>query len=81
VWGAETWTVRTLDQKYLESFEIWRWRRLQKITWTDHVRYEEILLRVNGKRKILQRIKKRKAKGGFTHSMPRPCRSPAMPCR
>ena len=26
------------DHKYLESFEMWCWRRMEKISWTDHVR-------------------------------------------
>ena len=32
-----------------------------KITWTDHVRNEEVLLRVNEQRNILHEIRKRKA--------------------
>jgi hypothetical protein len=36
--GAETWTLRAVDQKHLESFEMWCWRRMEKISWTDHVR-------------------------------------------
>jgi hypothetical protein len=32
--------------KHLESFEMWCWRRMEKISWTDHVRNEEVLLRV-----------------------------------
>ena len=30
--GAETWTLRKADQKYLESSEIWCWRRMEKIS-------------------------------------------------
>jgi hypothetical protein len=45
-YGAETWTFRAVDQKHLESFEMWCWRRMEKISWTDHVRNEELLLRV-----------------------------------
>ena len=48
-------------KKYLESFEIWCWRRMEKINWTDHVRNEEVLLRVNEQRNILHEIRKRKA--------------------
>jgi hypothetical protein len=47
VCGAETWTLRVVGQKTLESFEMWCWRRIEKISWTDHVRNEEVLLRVN----------------------------------
>jgi hypothetical protein len=25
---------------------MWFWRRMEKISWTDHVRNEEVLLRV-----------------------------------
>jgi hypothetical protein len=35
-----------MDQMYLESFEMWCWRRMEKISWTDHVRNEEVLHRV-----------------------------------
>jgi hypothetical protein len=38
LYGAETWTLRTVDQKHLVSFEMWCWRRMGKISWTDHVR-------------------------------------------
>jgi hypothetical protein len=38
LFGAETWTLRATDKKYLESFEMWCWRRMEKISWTDHVR-------------------------------------------
>jgi hypothetical protein len=26
--GAETWTLRKADEKYFESFEMWRWTRM-----------------------------------------------------
>ena len=34
---------------------------MEKIIWTDHVRYEEVLLRVKEQRNILHEIRKRKA--------------------
>jgi hypothetical protein len=43
--GAESCTARKVDQKYLESFEIWCWRRMKKISWTDRVK-NEILRRI-----------------------------------
>ena len=61
LYGAENWTLRAADQKYLESFEMWCWRRMEKISWTDHVRNEEMLLRINEQRNILHEIRKRKA--------------------
>ena len=61
LYGAETWTLRAADQKYMESSEMWCWRRMEKISWTDHVRNEEVLLRVNEQRNIRHEIRKRKA--------------------
>ena len=61
LYGAETWTPQAADQKYLESFEMWCWRRMEKISWTNHMRNEEVLLRVNEQRNILHEIRKRKA--------------------
>jgi hypothetical protein len=60
LYGAEKWMLRAADQKYLESFEMWCWRRME-ISWTDHVRNEEVLLRINEQRNILHDIRKRKA--------------------
>jgi len=40
---------------------MWCRRRMEKISWTDHVRNEEVLLRVNEQSNILREISKRKA--------------------
>jgi hypothetical protein len=60
LYGAETWTLQKMDQKYLESFEMWCWRRMEKISCTDHMRNEEVLHRVKEERNILHTIKRRK---------------------
>ena len=39
-YAARTWTLRKAGQKYLESFEIWCWKRFGKISWTDHMKNE-----------------------------------------
>jgi hypothetical protein len=41
LYGSETWTIRALDQKHLESIEMWCWKRMEKISWTD--RGEQLL--------------------------------------
>jgi hypothetical protein len=61
LYDAETWTLRAIDQKDLESFEMWCWRRMEKISWTDRVRNEEVLLRAKEQRNILLEISKRKS--------------------
>ena len=60
-YGSETWTFRRVDQKYLGSSGTWCWRRMEKISWTDRVKNEEVLLRVNEQRNILHEKGKWKA--------------------
>ena len=60
VYGADTWTLRAVDEKHLENFEMWCWRRMEKMSWTDHVRNEKVLVRVEEQRNILHEISKRK---------------------
>ena len=61
LYGAETWTLGAVDQKLLESFEMWCQRRMEKISWINHVGNEEVLLRVTEQRNIPHEIGKRKA--------------------
>jgi hypothetical protein len=62
LYDAGTWTLRAVDQKQLESFEMWYWRRTEKIIWTSHVRNEEELHRVKEQRNILHERSTRKSK-------------------
>jgi hypothetical protein len=41
-YGAEIWTLLKADQKYLDMYEMWCWRWMEKIIWTDHVRNEKV---------------------------------------
>jgi hypothetical protein len=60
LYGAKTWTLRQVDQKLLESFEIRFWQSIEKISGTDRVR-NEVLYRVKERSNILRTIKRRKA--------------------
>ena len=55
-YGAATWTLRKIDQHFLDSFEMWCWRSMEKISWTDRVKNKKVLVihRVMEKRSILQ---------------------------
>jgi hypothetical protein len=61
LYGVEIWTIRAVDQKQLVSFEMWYWRRMEKIIWTKYVRNKEVLLSVKEQRNILHEISKPKA--------------------
>ena len=43
-------TLRKVDQKYLGSFEMWCYRSMEMISWTDRVGNEEVLHRVKEER-------------------------------
>uniref|UniRef100_A0A8D8WNZ2 Craniofacial development protein 2 n=1 Tax=Cacopsylla melanoneura TaxID=428564 RepID=A0A8D8WNZ2_9HEMI len=72
LYGSETWTMRKKEEKYLESFEMWLWRRIENIIWSDKVRNEEVLRRVGEERSILKTIKKRK-RSWLGHILRRDC--------
>jgi len=36
--GAENWKLRKVDHKYMNRFEMWCWKRIERIRWTEHVR-------------------------------------------
>jgi hypothetical protein len=44
----------------VQSSEVWCWRRMENIIWTDRMRNEETLRRVNEKKNILYTIIRRK---------------------
>jgi hypothetical protein len=44
-----------------KSSEMWCWRRMEKISWVDHVRNGDVLFRVREHSNILHEIQKRKA--------------------
>jgi hypothetical protein len=60
LYGAENRTLQKVDLKYLAHCEMC-WRRMEKMSWTDHVRNEEVLQRVKEERNVRQIIKRRKA--------------------
>ena len=45
MFGSETRTLGKIDKKYLESSEMWCWRKME-IICIDHVRNEGVLQRV-----------------------------------
>jgi hypothetical protein len=59
--GAESSTLRKVDQKYRERFQMWCWGRVEKISWTDRGKNEEALQRVRRERNNAQTVKSRKA--------------------
>ena len=48
LYDAETWTLRRNEQKQLEAFEIWIWRKMESIKWIDKIKF--ICARKSGRR-------------------------------
>jgi hypothetical protein len=42
LYGTENCKLREVDQKYLGSFDMLCWRRLEKISWIDRVQNEKV---------------------------------------
>ena len=57
MYGAEIWTLSKVDKKYLESFEMCCWGRMEKVSLNDSMSNEKVLNRLNEQRNILHRIK------------------------
>lgn len=34
LYGSESWTIRAIDRKKIDAFEMWCWRRMLRIPWT-----------------------------------------------
>ena len=49
--GAETWTLRRNELKRLEAFEMWIWRRMERVEWTGKIKKKCSCARRSGRRK------------------------------
>jgi hypothetical protein len=59
--GALLWTLRKIEQKYVESFRVWCSRRMEKTGWTERVNNKEIWKRVEEGRNIVHTTELKKA--------------------
>src|SRR5678816_1970525 len=62
MYGSETWTMRKADIRRLEAFEMWTWRRMEKISWTEHITNEEVLGIIGEERVLIRTIRDRQRK-------------------
>jgi len=60
MYGAETWTCGKGEWKRIEAFEMWIWRRIEKINWTDKISNDNVLMRVGEHRRLVENIRLRK---------------------
>lgn len=58
---TKAWKLWKADGKYQKSFEMWFRRKMEEIKWTEIVKNEDVLKRVQEERNILKGTRKRKA--------------------
>jgi hypothetical protein len=58
LYGFVTRAHRKVDQKYLDSLEMWCWRRDEKISGTECVKNVVVLHRVKVERSVLPKKRK-----------------------
>ena len=68
LYGAESWTISGTMKRRLEAIEMWLWRRMLRIPWTDLKTNEEVLTLAGETRNLMNIIRKRQLRF-FGHVM------------
>ena len=55
-YGSESWTIKKADQKRIEAFELWVWRRLLRVPWTARKTNSWVLNKIKTKISLLNTI-------------------------
>jgi len=59
-YGCESWTINAADRKRLNAFEMDMYRRMLRISWTEHRTNNSILEELEPARRFLAEVKRRK---------------------
>jgi len=51
-YGSESWTVRKKERKKIDAFELWTWRKILRVPWTDKRTNFSVLEEVKPKRSL-----------------------------
>ena len=43
MYGCESWTVKKAEHRRIDAFELWCWRRLLRVPWTERRSNQSIL--------------------------------------
>ena len=57
---GSVWSGNKDHRNKLEAFEMWLWRRMLKISWTEKVSNQQVLARIQEERSLLNSIQQRK---------------------
>ena len=59
-YGAECWTLKKADEKRVESAELWIYRWMYRVSWTERRTDQSILTELNTTRQLLGIVVRRK---------------------
>ena len=51
-YGSESWTVRKKERKKIDAFELWTWRKILRVPWTEKRTNFSVLEEVKPKRSL-----------------------------
>ena len=47
IYGCESWTIKKAECPIIDAFELWSWRRLLRVSWTERRSNQSILKEIN----------------------------------
>ena len=47
MYGCESWTVKKAERLRIDAFELWCWRRLLRVPWTERTSNQSILKEIS----------------------------------
>ena len=47
VYGCESWTIKKAECQRIDAFELWCWRRLLRVLWTERKSNQSILKEIS----------------------------------
>ena len=47
MYGCESWTVKKIEHQRIDTFELWCWRRLLRVPWTERRSNQSILKEIS----------------------------------
>ena len=47
IYGCESWTIKKAEHQRIDTFELWYWRRLLRVTWMARRSNQSILKEIS----------------------------------
>jgi len=57
LYRSETWPLGKNEERIINAFETWCWRRMFKLKWSDRIKNDEVFQRAKKERLLLKNLK------------------------